>query len=447
MLPFCRHSRLSPAEHRPRTRSRISQRLPRTPPACSLHLSSLTGLPAMPNAAARHLCVTLVMLSIHSRLGLARLLVSDRGNCSISSPSHGSMLALTEDMDLVNVHFTAACRVPAARCALDACRIELAINDAPVMSHECSSAETTLEEGDARVLAVRADLGNLDPGLYDLHVRIWCAGVWQAQSSATVVVMYPDVQPDECVPKLIIPVEPETITVTPYFCSVHPTLVLQGFHGAAVPFRAQYFLRKLSFPQFRTHDFVYERIDYAQPAAISEDARQAINISIPCGGNHQLHVELVSRDGTERVVAAGILGTRVKSNIGGKRDAGIRRQATYQRLALLQNLVCSKCEKRNAECGCLLGKQNPTFVALADFTERTIVASASDYRTELKWVVVAPMGGLGNRLIQIVSGLMLALVTGRGLAIDWQGNVDEQTGTKQHSRRSENYFVEANQNR
>jgi len=125
------------------------------------------------------------------------------------------MLALTEDMDLVSAQFTAACQVPAANCALDACKIELAIDDAPVLSRECSSAETTLEEGDARVVAVRTGLGNLDPGLYDFHVRIWCAGVLQAQNSASVVVMYPDVQPDECVPKLVIPVEPEIITVTP----------------------------------------------------------------------------------------------------------------------------------------------------------------------------------------------------------------------------------------
>ena len=136
--------------------------------------------------------------------------------------------------------------------------IELAIDDAPVLSH---SAETTLEEGDTRVVAVRAGLGNLDPGLYGFHVRIWCSGVLQAQSSASVVVMYPDVRPDECVPKLVIPDESETINVTPHFCSIHLKLVLQGCHGAAMPVQVQYFLRKFFPPQFPIHYFAYEEIN------------------------------------------------------------------------------------------------------------------------------------------------------------------------------------------
>jgi hypothetical protein len=39
-----------------------------------------------------------------------------------------------------------------------------------------------------------------------------------------------------------------------------------------------------------------------------------------------------------------------------------------------------------------------------------LVVSLADV---LKWIVVRPQGGLGNRNLQIVFGMMLALSTGR----------------------------------
>jgi len=41
-------------------------------------------------------------------------------------------------------------------------------------------------------IAVREEIGNPDPGLYDFHVRIWCAGVLQVQVTSSVAVMHPE---------------------------------------------------------------------------------------------------------------------------------------------------------------------------------------------------------------------------------------------------------------
>ena len=350
--------------------------------------------------------------------------------CLVSSPSHGSMLALTEDLDLVGAHFAASCRMKEAACALDACRIELSIDGSPVMWRECSSAETRLEGGD-RVVAVRARLGNLDPGLYDFHVGLWCVGVLRAQSTASVVVMYPDVRPDECVPKLVVSDEPWTIAVhkNQNACTADISLdqlITEGCEEGGNIYRSQYYLRKFQFPQFGTREFLYEKLDYSNPIAISEDGRRAVSISTPCHGNYQLYVEFVSTDGNERLVAAGIFDTGTRSREAKEPGPGIQRDKMKDRFAQFLSVVCAKCSRRNFECGCDLESENPSFVALQSFMERMLVASASGYEEGIKWVVVSPMGGLGNRLLQLVSGLMLALATGRGLAVDWQhlGNLN-----------------------
>ena len=221
------------------------------------------------------------------------------------------MLALSEDMELVNAQFIASCQVPEARCALDVCKIELAIDDQTVMSHECSSAETWLAEGNTQMIAVHAELSNLDPGLYDFHVRIWCAGVLQAQITSSVVVMHPDVLPDECVPTLVIPDEPLTIMIpedqrTCITTNAYTKLVLQGCEGNNNPFRARFFLRNVTL-------FSFLPFDYMDPVAVLEDARHAVNILLPCRGHDKLYVELVSKDSMERVVAAAILSIRIEN--------------------------------------------------------------------------------------------------------------------------------------
>ena len=40
-------------------------------------------------------------------------------------------------------------------------------------------------------IAVREEIGNPDPGLFDFQVRICFAGVLQVQVTSSVVVMYP----------------------------------------------------------------------------------------------------------------------------------------------------------------------------------------------------------------------------------------------------------------
>jgi hypothetical protein len=67
--------------------------------------------------------------------------------------------------------------------------------------------------------------------------------------------------------------------------------------------QAQYYLRNDSLPT---------RFNYAAPTAFSEDAREAINISIPYQGRHLVYVKLVSTDGMQRAVAAGILSLRTQ---------------------------------------------------------------------------------------------------------------------------------------
>jgi len=252
----------------------------------------------MPKTAQRQVLIVLIMLGVCAGLGHRSKPVNDRSKCSISSTSHGSMLALSEDMELVNGQFMVSCRVPEARYALDVCKIELAIDDQTGMSQvsqqECSSAETWLAEGNTRVVAVRSELSNLTPGLYDFHVRIWCAGVLQAQITSSVVVMYPDFRLDECVPALVIPNEPECGTCQDIMCGVNATVVWKDCGGAEViQLRAQYFLRNCNVVNVGqiNSEIVHETINYTHAAAISEDAKQLVYTSMPKCGVYKLDMD------------------------------------------------------------------------------------------------------------------------------------------------------------
>jgi hypothetical protein len=231
--------------------------------------------------------------------------------------------------------------------------------------------------------------------------------------------MYPDVLPGECVPRFSIPDEHRTIKTQRRDNRggmSHPIrLALEGCEGTAERFQAQYYF-------LHHHYYVDQSLRLARslslfvtPTAISEDAREAVNIPMPhCEqpyGRKEVYTELVSTDGMQRVVAAGILTLRTQTQA---ESSGIdaRKEASH-RFALFQRVVCAQCEKRTVECGCILGSQNPSLIVLSQFIERMLVASLADYHTVLKWIVVRPQGGLGNRNLQIVFGMMLALSTGR----------------------------------
>ena len=97
---------------------------------------------------------------------------------------------------------------------LSACRIELGIGVETVMSRQCDSVNTWDEKGsNARALRVSAGLRNLDPGIYDFHVRIFCDGLQQSQHTVSAVVMYPEILEDECVPELAIADQSMSITI------------------------------------------------------------------------------------------------------------------------------------------------------------------------------------------------------------------------------------------
>ena len=70
------------------------------------------------------------------------------------------------------------------------------------------------------------------------------------------------------------------------------------------------------------------------------------------------------------------------------------------------------------DCGCSLADENPAFKALTGFFRMMEIARESNYTGSRKWVVIHLAGGIGNQLLQIVSGLMLALATGRLVAIE-----------------------------
>ena len=88
------------------------------------------------------------------------------------------------------------------------------------------------------------------------------------------------------------------------------------------------------------------------------------------------------------------------------------------RFRSFKGTICSICEKRMIDCGCSLADENPAFKALTGFFRMMEIARESNYTGSSKWVVIHLAGGIGNQLLQIVSGLMLALATGRLVAIE-----------------------------
>jgi hypothetical protein len=286
-------------------------------------------------ATALHLAVIALaaLAPRHGRRELAEAESMGRSGCSIVTPSHGSMLALTKDRVLVNPELHALCRVKEEHCGLTESMVELAVYGFPrapfhgiqmrlsdlqgrpvgsVVSHDFCSAATWVEvDSKTRAVAFNTSLapllGTLDPGVYDFHVRVVCGDSEQAKGAASAVVMYPDVLPGECVPRIVVSGEHRTPGLQCRGGKLHGVssvrLALEGCEGAADRLQAQYYLRNDSLPT---------RFDYAAPTAFSEDAREAVNISIPYQGRHQVYAKLVSTDGMQRAVAAGILSLRTQ---------------------------------------------------------------------------------------------------------------------------------------
>lgn len=252
-----------------------------------------------------------------------------------------------------------------------------------------------------------------DFGVFDFHARVVCGELEQAKDMAIVVVMYPDVLPGECVPRFSISESDEHRTIKkPKIDNrggiSHPIrLALEGCEGAAERFQAQYYSLHHRYYVDLSLRLARSLSLFVTPIAISEDAREAVNISIPHYGRKEVYTELVSTDGMQRVVAAGILILRTQT-LAEASGIDARKEASH-RFALFQRVVCAQCEKRTVECGCILGSQNPSVIVLSQFIERMLAG----YHTVFKWIVVRPQGGLGNRNLQIVFGMMLALSTGR----------------------------------
>jgi len=146
--------------------------------------------------------------------------------------------------------------------------------------------------------------------------------------------------------------------------------VLQDCEENNNVFQAQYYWRNYS---------IFSPFDYAHPVPISEDARQAVNVSILCRQNHQLLVELVSKDGMERVVAAGILSFRIRNKCSTSPKKDI-----WNRFSEFKNQICSKCaEVGDLECGCEFGNttSNKAFNVLKDYTENYVHWLEEAYET------------------------------------------------------------------
>lgn len=167
--------------------------------------------------------------------------------CLITSPSQGSMMVLTEDFDLLDVLFTASCRVEQAACALSVCFIELWIGGEKILSRECGLADTWEEkDSNTRVVRVSAGLGNLDPQVYDFNMHIFCND-YNMRNTSCAVAMYPDVRPAECVPKFVIPDESHIFKMQEgeQECTAEMSFgqMLKVCEGSGNRFRAHYFLR------------------------------------------------------------------------------------------------------------------------------------------------------------------------------------------------------------
>ena len=117
------------------------------------------------------------------------------------------------------------------------------------------------------------------------------------------------------------------------------------------------------------------------------------------------------------------------------RAALAAREAEWERFDRWVQIVCDKCQRRRVDCGCRLAeegpgvrhrvwsRQHPAFDLLADFTEDMLQARArgdagKEREAPARRVVLhLHKQGLGNQLLSLVNGLLLALLTKRTLAV------------------------------
>jgi hypothetical protein len=91
-----------------------------------------------------------------------------------------------------------------------------------------------------------------------------------------------------------------------------------------------------------------------------------------------------------------------------------------RRIAEYFEVVCLRCAQRSIDCGCELGEQNPPFKLLKDYATEYNKARTriSEFEpVSYRWVVLDMSGGIGNQLIFLVNGLLLALSTQRILLL------------------------------
>ena len=93
----------------------------------------------------------------------------------------------------------------------------------------------------------------------------------------------------------------------------------------------------------------------------------------------------------------------------------------HRRFQKYIDIVCSKCLRRDVECGCELGDKNPPFVML-----RSYALNYMEWKEQIKnyefqnnrlLIVDTYDSGLGNQLLNVVNGFIIALVTNRVLII------------------------------
>jgi hypothetical protein len=157
-----------------------------------------------------------------------------------------------------------------------------------------------------------------------------------------------------------------------------------------------------------TNMLALNRSDLAMQAVqIAEQSKQLMNVV--------LQTELESRTGGYMLQQGMKQKLSFVTRFGySHQNEGLKAEALFVKF---QQHICRKCELCSVDCGCLLGKNNPPFLLLHSFMMRMEASRASRYRTPLKWVILEISGGFSDILLQLVNGMLLALATGRGLAV------------------------------
>ena len=100
-------------------------------------------------------------------------------------------------------------------------------------------------------------------------------------------------------------------------------------------------------------------------------------------------------------------------------------ETAWQKLESYMDTICTRCARRlEVECGCDLGRGNPTFQLLhkqavlqsLNMMQLRTNSSAVDAQTWLIYTVQG--GGIGNTLHDLATALALAIVIGRPLSVD-----------------------------